>query len=86
VSRSKIVLDMNVVVSGLFFGGYPGKILSAWHDRHVTPCNVGHAILFIGWHGWACYLSVGNVLVNLYPILLQRYTRGRLQAALRRRP
>jgi hypothetical protein len=37
----------------------------------------------VGWHGWAVYLSVGNVLVNVYPILLQRYTRGRLRAVLR---
>ena len=32
----------------------------------------------IAWSGWALYLGVGNVLVNLYPILLQRYTRARL--------
>lgn len=40
--------------------------------------------LKLGWHGWAFYLSAGNVLVNLYPILLQRYTRSRLNALLRR--
>ena len=34
--------------------------------------------LAIGWTGWALYLGVGNVVVNLYPILLQRYTRARL--------
>ncbi|HEX9982930.1 MAG TPA: hypothetical protein VGF69_06685 [Thermoanaerobaculia bacterium] len=51
----------------------------------------GHAVLLvagilsalfawrIGWHGWALYLSAGNVVVNVYPILLQRYTRARLQ-------
>ena len=38
----------------------------------------------IGWSGWAIYLTVGNVLVNLYPILLQRYTRARLVAVLNR--
>lgn len=38
----------------------------------------------IGWQGWALYLSLGNVAVNLYPILLQRYTRGRIQAVLGR--
>ncbi len=32
----------------------------------------------IGWQGWAIYLTAGNLLVNLYPILLQRYTRSRL--------
>lgn len=36
--------------------------------------------LQLGWRGWAVYLGVGNVLVNLYPVLLQRYTRTRLQA------
>ena len=35
----------------------------------------------IGWRGWAVYLSAGNVLVNVYPILLQRYTRARLVRA-----
>jgi hypothetical protein len=30
------------------------------------------------------YLSVGNVLVNVYPILLQRYTRSRLREILPR--
>lgn len=35
--------------------------------------------LRIGWQGWAVYLGVGNVLVNLYPVLLQRYTRTRLR-------
>ncbi len=39
----------------------------------------------LGWHGWAAYLSAGNVVVNVYPILLQRYTRGRLRAVLHRR-
>ena len=31
----KIVLDTNVFVSGIFFGGPPGKILEAWHDGRV---------------------------------------------------
>lgn len=37
----------------------------------------------IGWTGWAVYLSIGNVVVNIYPILLQRYTRSRLQKILK---
>ncbi len=32
----------------------------------------------IGWDGWAAYLFLGNVVVNVYPIMLQRYTRARL--------
>ena len=38
----------------------------------------------LGWHGWAVYLTAGNVVVNVYPILLQRYTRSRLRAVLHR--
>ena len=26
----RVILDTNVVVSGVFFGGVPGRILSAW--------------------------------------------------------
>ena len=41
--------------------------------------NVSAAFAWkIGWTGWAAYLGFGNVLVNLYPVLLQRYTRARL--------
>jgi hypothetical protein len=39
----------------------------------------------LGWFGWAVYLSFGNLLVNLYPIMLQRYTRGRIFTLLERR-
>lgn len=28
----KVVLDTNVFVSGVFFGGAPGKVLEAWRD------------------------------------------------------
>lgn len=31
----KIVLDTNVFVSGVFFGGPPGQILEAWRDGEV---------------------------------------------------
>ena len=32
----KVVLDTNVLVSGLLFGGIPGRILSAWADGDVS--------------------------------------------------
>jgi putative PIN family toxin of toxin-antitoxin system len=32
----KVVIDTNVLVSGLFFGGVPGRILSAWSDRVIS--------------------------------------------------
>ena len=31
----RIVLDTNVLVSGFFFGGVPGRILTAWRDGRV---------------------------------------------------
>lgn len=32
----KAVLDSNVVLSGFFFGGIPGRILEAWHAKRFT--------------------------------------------------
>ena len=31
----KAVLDTNVLISGIFFGGPPGQILDAWRDGHL---------------------------------------------------
>lgn len=31
----KIVLDTNVLLSGIFFGGVPGKILQAWKSGRI---------------------------------------------------
>jgi hypothetical protein len=36
----------------------------------------------LGWQGWAIYLSAGNIVVNFYPIMLQRYTRNRIKRVL----
>lgn len=35
----RVVLDTNVVVSGVFFGGVPGKILSAWSAGATQACQ-----------------------------------------------
>jgi len=32
----KVVLDTNVFISGIFFGGPPGKILKGWRDGRFT--------------------------------------------------
>lgn len=32
----RLVLDTNVLVSGFFFGGVPGQILTAWRDERLT--------------------------------------------------
>jgi len=47
----------------------------------VLLCLGAGSALFawsIGWHAWAIYLGAANVLANLYPVLLQRYTRARI--------
>ncbi len=31
----KIVLDTNVLISGIFFGGPPGQILKTWKDQKI---------------------------------------------------
>ena len=31
----RVVLDTNVLVSGVFFSGLPRRILEAWRDRRV---------------------------------------------------
>jgi predicted nucleic acid-binding protein len=32
----KVVVDTNVLMSGVFFGGVPGRILEAWRDGKLT--------------------------------------------------
>lgn len=34
----RIVVDTNVLISGVFFGGFPRKILSAVVDKKITAC------------------------------------------------
>lgn len=34
----KIVIDTNVLISGVFFGGFPRKILSAVVGKRITAC------------------------------------------------
>lgn len=35
LARSRVVLDTNVVLSGIFFGGVPGRILAAWQEDRI---------------------------------------------------
>jgi len=34
----RIVIDTNVMISGVFFGGFPRKILSSVISQKVTAC------------------------------------------------
>ncbi len=33
--KTKVVVDTNVFVSGVFFSGPPSRILRAWQDEHI---------------------------------------------------
>jgi len=55
----RIVLDTNVFVSGVFFGGVPGRILEAWRDARVR--------LVLSADILAEYQRVGQVLGAQYP-------------------
>lgn len=55
----KIVIDTNVFVSGVFFGGPPGAILEAWQDGRLQMV-VSPEIL-------AEYVRVGQELAAQFP-------------------
>ncbi|MBP9145752.1 MAG: putative toxin-antitoxin system toxin component, PIN family [Thermoanaerobaculia bacterium] len=63
----RIVLDTNVFVSAVFFGGLPGRILEAWRDGRVQ--------LVLSAEILAEYQRVGQILstdhagVHLEPFL-----------------
>lgn len=40
----RIVLDTNVLISGVFFGGFPRKILSAVVSKKMTSCATAEII------------------------------------------
>jgi putative PIN family toxin of toxin-antitoxin system len=44
----RVIVDTNVVISGLFFGGWPYRVLSAWRDGRIELI-VSEAILEEYW-------------------------------------
>ena len=40
----KIVIDTNVVVSGIFFGGYPRQIVEAVGERRLAACATAEIV------------------------------------------
>ena len=55
----RVVLDTNVFVSGVFFGGVPGKVLVAWRDGKIEVV-VSAEIL-------EEYVRVGDELARRFP-------------------
>jgi putative PIN family toxin of toxin-antitoxin system len=37
IKKIRIVIDTNVIVSAILFGGIPGELLSLWKSGHIQP-------------------------------------------------
>ncbi len=57
----RIILDTSVLLSGIFFGGVPGRILAAWQEDRIELV-LSPAILFE-------YHQASNVLATRYPAI-----------------
>jgi len=55
----RIVLDTNVLVSAVFFGGVPGRILEAWRDGTIRVVLSAEIL--------DEYRRVGRILASEYP-------------------
>lgn len=70
----RVVLDTNVFISGVFFGGVPGRILEAWRDGVlallVSPPILGE------YHRVGRLLAVRHEGVDLEPVLALVAARG----------
>ena len=47
----KIVLDTNVLVSGIFFSGSPYRILKAWQESKILVSGDKHLLKISGYEG-----------------------------------
>ena len=57
----KVILDTNVFISAVFFGGVPGKILKAWHKGEVQ--------LLLSPEIFEEYIEVLRRLESQYPLI-----------------
>ena len=75
----RVVLDTNVLVSGIFFGGVPGQIVDAWSDDRLsfvlTPeileeyARVGHAMAAKYPDGRKAFTAILEILTVHSPVL-----------------
>lgn len=75
----KVILDTNVLVSGIFFAGVPGQIVDAWSDDVLslvlTPnileeyARVGHAMAARYPDGRKAFASMLEILAVHSPVL-----------------
>jgi len=47
----KIMLDTNVLVSGIFFSGPPYRILKAWQESKIIVSGDKHLLKISGYEG-----------------------------------
>ena len=57
----RVVLDTNVVMSGMFSGGPPGRILTAWSAGEITLSTSPEIV--------EEYIATADVLVARYPTI-----------------
>ena len=43
----KIVIDTNVVISGTFFGGFPGRVVEAVAENRIKACASAKALYIV---------------------------------------
>jgi uncharacterized protein len=55
----KIVVDTNVFISGVYFGGYPYRILTSWND--------GALVLVVSKEILGEYLRISEILAVQHP-------------------
>ena len=55
----RVILDTNVFISGVFFGGLPARILGAWRDDRIQPVLSAEIL--------EEYQRVGQILGGQYP-------------------
>ena len=55
----RVILDTNVFISGVFFGGLPARIRGAWRDDRIQPVLSAEIL--------EEYQRVGQILGRQYP-------------------
>lgn len=70
----KIVVDTNVIISGLFFGGKPEKVINAIIDSKVKACATKEIIdEYIEIVERMITVKHGNINIDLLPLLISSF-------------
>jgi putative PIN family toxin of toxin-antitoxin system len=57
----KVILDTNILISGVYFGGYPYRILEAWNNNRLT--------LIVSREIFDEYGRIGRMLAEQFPLI-----------------